>query len=174
MIVQQFIALFAEMDVLTVACLAIGLVFAVAEIFQPGFKVYGVLGGILLVTGAVLRISKEEGDGAFAMFFILTFIIAVILFLAFFIMVQTARRGWLFSSRERGNVKNTSRKSNVDYSHLIGKLGVASTQLRPSGKAEIEAEIYPVSADGFFISRGEVVRVTGVDGESITVRRADI
>ena len=176
MIIQQLISLFAEMDVATATCLILGLILAVAEIFQPGFKIYGALGGILLIAGVFLRITEEEGDGAFAMFFILVFIIALILFCSFFIMVKTVRHGWLMNTRGKEETNSGAKRgqSDVDYSFLIGKLGVASTMLRPSGKVEIDDAIYAVSADGFFISRGEVVRVIGVDGNGITVRRADI
>jgi membrane-bound serine protease (ClpP class) len=57
-----------------------------------------------------------------------------------------------------------------DYQSLIGKIGVADTTLRPSGRVEIEGEIYNAEADGTFVDAGRGVRVTRVRGSILTVR----
>jgi membrane-bound serine protease (ClpP class) len=56
------------------------------------------------------------------------------------------------------------------YAGLTGKIGVAVTTLRPSGRVEIEGEVYPVEADGSFVEPGRGVKVTRVRGNRITVR----
>jgi membrane-bound serine protease (ClpP class) len=58
----------------------------------------------------------------------------------------------------------------VDYRDLVGKIGVTVTTLRPSGRVEIDGEVYPVEADGSFVEPGRGVKVTRVRGNSITVR----
>jgi membrane-bound serine protease (ClpP class) len=57
-----------------------------------------------------------------------------------------------------------------DYANLVGKIGVAVTILRPSGRVEIEGEVYSVEADGIFVEQGRGVKVTHVRGNTITVR----
>lgn len=42
---------------------------------------------------------------------------------------------------------------------MIGKQGTAFTDLRPSGKVEIEDETYDAKSEVGFISRGEKVKV---------------
>jgi membrane-bound serine protease (ClpP class) len=50
-----------------------------------------------------------------------------------------------------------------------GATGSAITTLRPSGKAEIAGEVYPVEADGVFIEKGETIKVARIFGNRITV-----
>ena len=54
---------------------------------------------------------------------------------------------------------------------LVGMTGVAITDLRPNGKAEIDGAILEVLADGVFLERGESVRVISDDGMGITVKK---
>jgi membrane-bound serine protease (ClpP class) len=57
-----------------------------------------------------------------------------------------------------------------DYGSLVGKIGVAVTTLRPSGRVEIDGEVYSAEADGSFVEPGRGVKVTRVRGSAITVR----
>jgi membrane-bound serine protease (ClpP class) len=60
----------------------------------------------------------------------------------------------------------------VDYARLIGKEGKAISTLRPSGKAEIEGELFTVEADGSFIEKETALKVVRVYGNRIIVRLA--
>jgi membrane-bound serine protease (ClpP class) len=57
------------------------------------------------------------------------------------------------------------------YLSLAGKTGRAATTLRPSGKAEIDGELYSVEADGIFIEQGSPVRVVRVQGNNVIVKK---
>ena len=65
------------------------------------------------------------------------------------------------------------RESLVDFSHLVGESGVASTNLMPSGKADFNGELVDVIADGLPIDRGTPVVVVKTRGNRVVVRRAD-
>jgi membrane-bound serine protease (ClpP class) len=52
-----------------------------------------------------------------------------------------------------------------------GAIGIAATTLRPSGKAEIAGQVYPVEADGAFIEKGETIKVARVFGNRIIVSK---
>jgi membrane-bound serine protease (ClpP class) len=56
-----------------------------------------------------------------------------------------------------------------DFSSLLGKSGVASTFLRPSGVALIDGQRADVLTQGEFIQEGTPVRVTRVEGSRIFV-----
>ena len=174
MIIEQFVSLFVGMDTITVICLCLGLILAIAEIFQPGFIALGVMGAIMLITGIALRVSTESVEDAFAMVFMLVFLIVLVLVIAFFAMVSTVRRAWLVGAPYSDDDSTEDVDSSVDYSHLKGRLGVATTTLRPVGKVEIDDEIFEVIADGFFINRGQVVKVIKTNGSKIVVCRADV
>jgi membrane-bound serine protease (ClpP class) len=64
------------------------------------------------------------------------------------------------------------RESIVDFEHLVGHEGLATTQLTPSGKARFGNELIDVIADGEVISRGTHVVVVEVQGNRVVVRTA--
>jgi membrane-bound serine protease (ClpP class) len=57
-----------------------------------------------------------------------------------------------------------------DYAALVGKIGVADSVLRPSGKAVFDDKVYDVEADTF-IESGRGIIVTRVRGNRIMVKR---
>jgi membrane-bound serine protease (ClpP class) len=54
---------------------------------------------------------------------------------------------------------------------LVGKIGVADSILRPSGRAVIDGKVYTVEADGEFVDSGRGILVTRVRGNRIVVKR---
>lgn len=62
------------------------------------------------------------------------------------------------------------REALVDFDHLLGHTGHATTQLTPSGKARFGNELVDVIADGEVVSRGSEVRVVAVQGNRVVVR----
>lgn len=58
----------------------------------------------------------------------------------------------------------------VDYSHLVGMQGVATTHLRPAGKAEIDHELIDVIAEGEPLDRGTPVEVVEAQANRVYVR----
>jgi membrane-bound ClpP family serine protease len=64
------------------------------------------------------------------------------------------------------------REAIVDFHHLLGHQGVATTQLTPSGKARFGNELVAVTTDGEVISRGTEVLVVEVHGNRVVVQSA--
>jgi membrane-bound ClpP family serine protease len=62
------------------------------------------------------------------------------------------------------------REALVDFEHLLGHQGVATTQLTPSGKARFGGQLVDVIADGEVIGRGSEVVVVEVQGNRVVVR----
>ena len=56
-------------------------------------------------------------------------------------------------------------------SELTGKIGVADSTLRPSGRAVFDGKVYNVEADGEYVEVGRGIIVTRVRGNRIIVRR---
>lgn len=168
---------FSNMTWPVILCLIVGLVFMFIEIFQPGFGVFGGIGLLLTVLGIVLRaiFSKPE-DNILAQIFILLFILTIIIIAGFIIMVRSAKMGWLSRSPliEKSTAVSTGiSEGTMDYTMLIDKLGIASTDLRPVGKINIDGEIFDAQAESFYISKGEGIKVIDIEGGKITVRRIE-
>src|SRR6185295_10346171 len=62
------------------------------------------------------------------------------------------------------------REALVDFQHLLGRQGMTTTQLTPSGKARFGGEVVDVIADGEVIGRGEQVTVIDVRGNRVLVK----
>jgi membrane-bound serine protease (ClpP class) len=147
------------------------------EIFQPGFGVFGSVGLLLLILGVVLRaIYSQPEDNILAQIFILLFFVSIIVIVSFIIMVKTSKTGWLNRTPLIENstaVSTEMSEGTADFSHLKDKIGVAATDLKPTGKVNIDNEIVDAYAEGFFISKGEGIKVTEISGGKISVRRIE-
>ncbi len=58
-----------------------------------------------------------------------------------------------------------------EHEALLGKEGVASTPLRPSGMGLIDGRRVNVAADGEFIERDCPIKVVEVEGNRVVVRK---
>jgi membrane-bound serine protease (ClpP class) len=56
---------------------------------------------------------------------------------------------------------------------LVGARGRALTELRPTGRAEINGEYYPVVSEGRWIERGAALKVVQVEGNRIVVEEEE-
>lgn len=67
-----------------------------------------------------------------------------------------------------------TRERLTDYAHLEGCDGIATTSLRPSGKARFGEQIVAVVSDGTSVGLGEPVRVIEVRGNRIVVEPVEL
>ena len=61
--------------------------------------------------------------------------------------------------------------STTDKNELIGAIGVCATDLRPAGTITVEGEPIDVVTEGGFVDQGNIVKVIGVEGSRVIVRR---
>ena len=159
-----------------IVCLIVGLVFVMIEIFQPGFGVFGTVGLLLLILGVVLRVIFVRKKTMFwrRFYFIVPYIVNY--YRGFIIMVKSSKMGWL--SRSPFIEKSTAVSPGIsegtkDYTYLKDKIGYAATDLKPTGKINIDGVVEDAYAEGFFIKKGEGIKVVDVKGGKITVRRIE-
>ncbi len=173
---NQIVLLFSEMGTIPAICLLAGLALIIVEIFEPGFGVFGSIGGILTIVGIVIRVVDSGSANAFALLFLMLIIISAIIALAFLLMVRLSRSGWLTRISVFDNktaIDPNFSEGTADYSFLIGKKGIANTSLRPSGYASIDGQNYDVVAEGFYIAKDELIVVTQIEGVKVVVKRED-
>ena len=147
----------------------LGLIFAAIELMIPGFGLPGVAGIILIAAGVVFTFENiAVGLQAMSAAIIVTAIVV-------FFLVRAGVRSPMFDKvRLALNfTDNSGYVSTADKKNLAGQDGVAVTNLRPSGVAEILDK--PVDVDvvteGEFISKGDRITVVRVEGARIIVRR---
>lgn len=164
----------------------VGLILIILEIFViPGFGVAGISGVILTVTGLVLSmvdnmIFEFEFHSAEAIAIVLKslMIVVVSMFLALIASLYISKKAltsqafsWVVlnstQQREDGYISGDTK-----YKELIGKTGKAFTNLRPSGKVEIDDDTYDAKSEIGFIERGEKVKVIDYKSGQVYVMKA--
>ena len=161
----------------------LGLILIAVELFAiPGFGVTGVLGAIFMISGLALAMVGNQGfdfTGVPMTDVVMAFMIVIIAFtLSIITSFYLGRR--LFSTNRFGELAlNTVQETASGYTSadvtmktLVGKNGVAFTMLRPSGKVEIDDDIYDATALTGFIDKGETVRVVKYETSQVFVVKA--
>ncbi len=156
-------------------CLGLGFVFL--EFILPSGGLLTVLAVMSFIGGLV--IAGNAGVAHFALFLVaIVVLLPIVLVLAVNIFPRTPfGKAMILSPVKRkdkldSDEKNISDKKQVlvpDYSEYLGKKGVAETQLRPSGIAEIRGERLNVVSEGGMIEKGVPIKVIDVEGYRIVV-----
>ena len=143
----------------------IGLGFVLAEVFFPSLGVFGLIAGACLITGVVM--AFEEGDLAGY-----TFMAAAVI-----LVPLVVRWGFQvlpklpFGRRMILQAPTAEDRAGLpDLLPLLGRPGVALTDLRPGGLARVEGQrISVVSLEGM-LAEGTPLIVTEVEGAEVRVR----
>ena len=71
--------------------------------------------------------------------------------------------------------QSTSRRGFVSAqprTELVGRTGIVTTELRPSGTADIDGKPVDVVSEGAFLPKGTQIRVVTVEGARVVVRKS--
>ena len=69
------------------------------------------------------------------------------------------------------NIDEGYTSATVEYSNMLHKTGVAKTILRPSGKVEIDGDMYDATALTGYIEQGEEIEVVNYQTGQLFVRK---
>jgi len=164
-----------------IALFAIGIILLGVEIFvMPGFGVAGILGVSFMVTSLVLAMLQNDGfnfSGIPTKDIVVAFsVVLIALFLAIIGSIWLSTKFFTQTKRFAGfalqavQVKEAGYTSAIsEMAALVGQSGVAFTVLRPSGKVEINGEVYDATALTGFIDKGENVTVVKYETAQVFV-----
>jgi len=149
----------------------------------PGFGVFGISGIILMVSGLILSLLDnvifdfDNVEPARISAAIGTVMISILL--SFFLSIWASSK--LFASRKgifRNFALHTTISTERSYvgvdqedKSLVGKVGIAQTVLRLSGKISVEGAIYDAMSESSFIEKGERIRVVRHEAGQVYVIR---
>lgn len=158
----------------------LGVVLLALEIFViPGFGVAGVSGITMMVTSLILVMLNNDyfdfsfvPSGHLTTAVLVTFLGLIGSFIVMFIGGVRLTESGLFKriALETTLDRSSGYTSNFKKESLLGKSGTAYTILRPSGKVEIENEIYDAYTRGSYIDQGSKIEVIGEEGTSLKVK----
>lgn len=163
-------------SIMDILLFVIGVVLLLLEIFIiPGFGIFGIAGIILIVAGLFMGLISDfplietnllsMAIVQLAGSFVLSAI--VIYFLAKTLPKSDAWNKLILYKGINATSGYTSKK---EYHNLIGKNGVALTNLRPAGTAIIEDERYDVVSQGDYIVKDSKIEVVREEGSKIVVK----
>lgn len=164
----------------------LGVILVIVELFViPGFGVIGISGIVLIVLGLSLSLvgslpSTDPIDLPSADTYgkaLFTVVVSLIISLAASIYLASK----MFESRMFGKfVLSTTQNSSAgyvssgtSYSSFVGKKGIANTVLRPTGKVEIENDIYDAFSEAGFIEKGEKIEVVRYESAQLYVKKSN-
>lgn len=147
---------------------------AVELLLLPGFGIAGILGLAALVF-ALFRIFQE---GALSVLGYTVLFGGALLALAFWFLPNTRVGGLLMlSTRLKTEIGPTATGSGATpttgFDHLLGRQGIATSDLRPAGVARFGAQRVDVVTEGEFITKSAVIEVLRVEGNRVTVRAVE-
>jgi len=136
----------------------LGLALLLAEVFLPSFGLFGL--AMVGSLGTSLWLARETGSWLWGL-------------LAADILLFPSL-GWFLLERlgpgPMGHSQHLESGSPDSLDLHMGRLGVAETDLRPSGKARFDAEILDVVSDGRFLTKGCALRIVDTRQNRIVVR----
>jgi membrane-bound serine protease (ClpP class) len=154
--------------------LVVGIMLILAEAFLfPGFGVAGVLGGLSVLASvflAMLGSMPTRGDIMIALNVILASL-AITTVLTWQLIRRLPK-----DRRAKGIILHASTSREAGYisaalrSELVGREGVAVTDLRPAGTGQFEDEYVDVVSEGGWVTAGVPIRIVRAEGYRHVVR----
>lgn len=152
--------------VLGIALIVIGFILIGIEMIIPGFGAPGISGIICMIVGLFLTADTiEEG-------IIILLIVLALLAIMLVIILRLLAKGKLKSpiilkdeiSTESGFI------SSSDLKYLLGKKGMAATDLRPAGRGNFDGVEFNVISEGKYINKDTPIEICKVEGSKLIVK----
>lgn len=150
-----------------ILCYLVGTGLVIVEAFLPGFGAAGISGIILEIVAIVLTSTR------FGMLWGLIATLAVLLFvgIAVFFSYRSAMKGRLSKSALVLQGTEGGVSSAPSLQPWMDREGTAATALRPAGFVDIDGTRLNASTAGEFLEKGTSVRVVGIEGDHLVIRR---
>jgi len=158
----------------------LGLVLLLVELFVlPGFGVAGISGIVLIILSLTLALVRNINfdftfvpQGSVGYSFLM---VAVAMALPLLFIMAFGKQ--IFASAMFQQISATAEMKTSDgftvrdnaLLLLVGETGIAATDMRPSGKIEINGVRYDAAADGGFLAKGSVVKIIQLRGTTLMV-----
>ena len=150
-------------------CFVVGIGLLVLEAFMPGFGLPGISGIVLEIAAIVLTWFGHGPVAALGMTLVILSIIAI----AISVSLRSATKGKLSKSKiilHDAETDAAGYRATQDMEVFLGREGVTTTVLRPTGIAEFDGVRLNVVSEGDLVQSGTAVQIIRVDGGRILVR----
>ena len=151
-------------QVLGVVVLLVGIVLIGIEFYIPGFGIPGISGIIFMVAGIFLtgrNMSERIIVGLVAII-----VIAIMLVVSIIIFNSKSVKSPIKLDTDLPGKNLFIEEKDMEY--LVGKTGIALTDLRPSGKGEFDGVKLDIITNGY-IAKGKELTITEIKNNKIFV-----
>ena len=152
--------------IIGILLLTAGFVLVGTEMVLPGFGVPGIAGGICLVAGIFMTADSIEAGLTITVIVVVLLAVMFTVILALFHMKKI--KPPIVLEEELKAEKGYLSASDLEY--LVGKEGVASTDLRPAGKCNIDGVEFDVRSEGKYVANGRNVRIIRIQGNTLIIK----
>lgn len=143
-----------------------GFVLVGVEMVLPGFGVPGI-SGIACLVGGILLTAKNVEQGL-TITVIVVAALAVMLTIAMIVLKKV--KSPIILEDELKADQGYLNASDLEY--LVGKEGVASTDLKPAGKCNIDGIEFDVRAEGHYIEKGTKICISRIHENTIMIKES--
>jgi membrane-bound ClpP family serine protease len=150
--------------------LSLAVILFIVEIFVPSGGILGILSALALIVGVVMLFRIDTSLGMAG---------AIVSLIAIPIALMIAMKAWphtpifrllVLSEAQARATADDNDAAVSPHADLLGREGVAATDLRPAGICVVNGRRLDALADGPMIDAGQPVKVVHVDGMTLKVR----
>lgn len=160
---------FCAQNLPIIICFLLGIGFLILETFMPGFGAPGLTGIVLEIITLVLTWNAH---GPMATLGLLLIVLAT-LAIAISTSLRSLSKGKLSKSKlilHETESNEAGYRTSEDLEVFVGREGMTSSVLRPTGIADFDGVRLNVSSEGDFVQAGAKVRIISIEGHKILVR----
>jgi membrane-bound ClpP family serine protease len=157
------------LTILGMMLLIAGFILVGIEMVLPGFSVPGISGIICLVAGVFL-LADTFVEGVFITVVVLA-ILGIIMAVVLWFFSKGKMKSPLILKEEQKRTNGYLSSSDLNY--LLGRQGIAMTDLRPAGVVKIDGINFDVITGGDYISKGSSIEIIKVEGAKLIVKNME-
>ena len=152
-------------EIIGIVLLIAGFVLVGIEMAVPGFGLPGISGIISLVLGIIF--TADTVSEGIIMAIIVIVILGIMLAVAMALLGSKKMKSPMVLREDVKGEQGFLESSDLDY--LVGKEGVAATDLRPAGKGNFDGIEFDILSGGSYIKKGQNIIISKVKDNKLIV-----
>lgn len=145
--------------------LILGFVFVGIEMVVPGFGLPGISGIVCLVGGVLLTAKTVEAG--IIMVIVIIVLLAIMLAVIMTLLGSKKIKAPIVLDKDVKGEHGFLNASDMEY--LVGKSGIAATDLRPAGKGSFDGIDFDVQSEGKYIRKGQRIKISGIKNNKLMI-----
>ena len=152
-------------EIIGIILLIAGFVLVGIEMAVPGFGLPGISGIVSLVLGIIF--TADNVSEGIIMAIIVIVILGIMLAVAMALLGSKKMKSPMVLREDVKGEQGFLESSDLEY--LVGKEGVAATDLRPAGKGNFDGIEFDILSGGSYINKGNKIRIIKVKDNKLVV-----